>query len=147
MPQLDIALYLPQLFWLGVFFSLLFLSIYFFIEPRFQKILQERTRSIDEKLEEINRLKKEAEVFEIQALEVERQTKEEIKKLICSAENELDVKIHHKKDEQHRQILQEIGRLDKELEENQRYFLKELETQEKFFLEKIIRKITENPKQ
>lgn len=60
MPQLNIAMFPPQLFWLVVCFVALYLLVTFVIVPRVGTVLDERQKRIDDNLERAASLKAEA---------------------------------------------------------------------------------------
>ncbi len=61
MPQLNIAMFPTQLFWLAVCFVALYLLVSYVIVPRLGSVLDERQRRIDDNLERATELKAEAE--------------------------------------------------------------------------------------
>ena len=63
MPQLDVSTYPSQLFWLAVSFLSLYLILHFFIVPRFQRIFENRTHSIDTLTQQASRDREEAELL------------------------------------------------------------------------------------
>jgi F-type H+-transporting ATPase subunit b len=60
MPQLEIADFLPQLFWLAVSFILLYVLMSRLALPKVATVLAERDRQIEEDLARAERLKREA---------------------------------------------------------------------------------------
>ncbi|TAN46494.1 MAG: F0F1 ATP synthase subunit B' [Rhodospirillales bacterium] len=61
MPQLNVAMFPTQLFWLAVCFVALYLLVTYVIVPRVGTVLDERQRRIDDNLERAATLKAEAE--------------------------------------------------------------------------------------
>lgn len=61
MPQLNIAMFPTQLFWLAVCFVALYLLVNYVIVPRVGTVLDERQKRIDDNLERAATLKAEAE--------------------------------------------------------------------------------------
>ncbi|MFA6019521.1 MAG: F0F1 ATP synthase subunit B' [Rhodospirillales bacterium] len=61
MPQLNIAMFPTQLFWLAVCFVALYLLVNYVIVPRVGTVLDERQKRIDDNLERAGTLKAEAE--------------------------------------------------------------------------------------
>ena len=61
MPQLDINTYLPQVFWLVVTFTALFLVMWRVAVPRIADVLEARQKRLDDNLEKATEAKKEAE--------------------------------------------------------------------------------------
>lgn len=61
MPQLNIAMFPTQLFWLAVCFVALYLLVHYVIVPRVGTVLDERQKRIDDNLERAGTLKAEAE--------------------------------------------------------------------------------------
>ena len=60
MPQLDVATFLPQLFWLVVTFAILYLLMWRVVLPRIADLLQERQERMDDDLQKAEALKNEA---------------------------------------------------------------------------------------
>lgn len=63
MPQFDTATFLPQLFWMGVSFLLLYLLVTFFIVPYFQRIKNLRLNQIESLLEKADHYRGEGELM------------------------------------------------------------------------------------
>jgi len=63
MPQLDVASYPSQLFWLVVSFLILYGILQFFIVPRFSKIFEKRAEFIDILAQKASRDREEAELL------------------------------------------------------------------------------------
>ena len=61
MPQLDVALYPPQLIWLAISFVLLYLAMARVALPRISEVLEKRRDRIESDLDKASALKKEAE--------------------------------------------------------------------------------------
>ncbi|MEI8320684.1 MAG: hypothetical protein WCG05_01570 [Alphaproteobacteria bacterium] len=146
MPQLDISLYIPQLFWLCIFFVLLFLGIYFVIEPRFQKIFQKRSLEIDEKLKEIEFLKKETDRLKDQAQLAEDQFQERLKKIIQETMAKTNTEIQALKENHHKKLLQELALFDEAIAKNQDKTLKLLQEKEAEFVDQIFAKLLSSKK-
>ena len=63
MPQLDVATYPSQLFWLFISFLTLYVILSHFVIPRVSHFLLERSEAIDGRLREASLLRQEAEVL------------------------------------------------------------------------------------
>ena len=61
MPQLDINTFLPQIVWLVITFSALFLLMWRVAVPRIAEVLESRQKRMDDNLDKAAELKKEAE--------------------------------------------------------------------------------------
>ncbi|MCC7166742.1 MAG: F0F1 ATP synthase subunit B' [Rhodospirillales bacterium] len=61
MPQLDVATFPSQLFWLAVSFAVLYVILATLVMPRVGTVLDERQRRIDDSLDRAAQLKSEAE--------------------------------------------------------------------------------------
>tara|TARA_B100001939_G_scaffold347241_1_gene368227 strand:- start:6362 stop:6931 length:570 start_codon:yes stop_codon:yes gene_type:complete len=61
MPQLDPAVFLPQIFWLAVLFGVLYLITTYSAVPKISAILEKRQNRIADDLEEAERLQRQAE--------------------------------------------------------------------------------------
>ena len=137
MPQLDIALYIPQLFWLGVFFLILFFGIYFFIEPRFQKIFQNRSVEINEKLQEIAHFQKETEELFAQSNSMKRQLQEWVEKLMQVTTSGIDERIQSLKEDHHKKFIHELSMFGRHIETDRSNIQKDLERKEEECIQKI----------
>jgi len=65
MPQLDPAVFLPQIFWLFVIFGLIYLFIAYSAAPRITQVLERRQDQISSDLEEASGLQAEAETARV----------------------------------------------------------------------------------
>ncbi|VAX07683.1 hypothetical protein MNBD_ALPHA03-1928 [hydrothermal vent metagenome] len=65
MPQLDPAVFLPQIFWLFVIFGLIYLFIAHSAAPRITQVLEKRQARISSDLEEASNLQAEAEAARV----------------------------------------------------------------------------------
>ncbi|MFQ5764023.1 MAG: F0F1 ATP synthase subunit B', partial [Rhodospirillales bacterium] len=61
MPQLDVNTYLPQIVWLVITFTVLFLIMWRVAVPRIADVLEARQKRIDDNLDKAAESKKEAE--------------------------------------------------------------------------------------
>ena len=61
MPQLDVSTFLPQVVWLVITFTALFLLMWRVAVPRIADVLEARQRRIEDNLDKAQELKKEAE--------------------------------------------------------------------------------------
>lgn len=63
MPQLDVSTYPSQLFWLAVSFLTFYLILHYFIVPRFQRIFENRTHTLDTLTQQASHDREEAELL------------------------------------------------------------------------------------
>ncbi|MFC7049005.1 F0F1 ATP synthase subunit B' [Emcibacter nanhaiensis] len=61
MPQLDPAVFAPQIFWLAIVFAVLYLIMHYSIVPKVSDVLEKRQNRIANDLEEAEKLQREAE--------------------------------------------------------------------------------------
>ncbi len=143
MPQLDTALYIPQLFWLGIFFLLLFGGIYFFIEPRFQRIFYNRASKINEKLKEIEDFKTETEHLRLKAEQAETQFQNHVHGLIRNTTEDINRSLQAAKETHHKTLVQELALFDKALEKEHDKLMTALHTKEEDFVQEILGKLVD----
>lgn len=93
MPQLDSATFVPQLVWLIISFSILYVVVAKIALPRIGWVLEERRIRIDEDLKRADHLKKDAqrvtEVYQISVLEA----REKAQKILRAVNQETSIKI------------------------------------------------------
>lgn len=63
MPQLDTSTFLPQLFWLGVCFLVLYLMLSSVVIPKIARVLEKRSETIEEKINKASTYREEAEIL------------------------------------------------------------------------------------
>ena len=56
MPQLNPESFSSQIFWLFIFFSILFLTIHFFLIPKLKKVREKREETVDDYLSQTKKL-------------------------------------------------------------------------------------------
>lgn len=61
MPQLELAVFAPQIFWLAIVFAALYLIIHYSVVPKVSDVLEKRQNRITNDLEEAEKLQREAE--------------------------------------------------------------------------------------
>lgn len=117
MPQLDISFYIPQLFWLCVFFLILWAGLHFFLAPRFRKIFKKRAAQIDEKLKEIEILKEKDAQLARQMEELKKEAAERVQFILHEAEQKAAAQIQALKEKNHKLLLNEVQDFEKQLQE------------------------------
>ena len=104
MPQLDFSNFDNQTFWLLIFLFLIFLVIRILVMPKMEETLTNRSKIIEEDIQEAEDLRDKADEIEktlnyeietarIKANEILRNCKEEIKRNTKDALDDIDVKI------------------------------------------------------
>ena len=141
MPQLDTTLYIPQLFWLVVFFMLLFGAIYFFIEPRFQRIFHRRAAKINQKLKEIDSFKNETERLRLKAQQAEDKFNHYTNTLMRQTTDHINHVIQEAKESHHKKLIQELALFDHTLEKEHEKILRDLHSKENDFVQEILDKL------
>ncbi|WP_417319638.1 F0F1 ATP synthase subunit B' [Emcibacter sp.] len=110
MPQLDPAVFAPQIFWLAIVFAVLYLIMYYSVVPKVSDVLEKRQNRIANDLEEAEKLQREAEEARIayeKALQEARANatatiasrREAIKLEVEAKYNELSQKLNAEADE------------------------------------------------
>jgi F-type H+-transporting ATPase subunit b len=122
MPQLDTSTYSAQLFWLIVLFSILFLAIQFYFEPKIRGIFKRRELKLRKKIILAKQMKKEIEKIEQTICEKEQYAHDHMRSLTHDAEIESQKAILKKK--QALSLLQTntLKALEQELERNRDSF-------------------------
>lgn len=81
MPQIDFSTYLPQLFWLAIFFLALYLFVHIYFAPRISYIVGKRKKEMLKLLSEAEDTNQQADNALFQAEQILQQAKNEGKKL------------------------------------------------------------------
>lgn len=89
MPQLDPTPFLSQIFWLGVAFSILYLSVKFYFFPRLESLFYLREDVLGKKIEETKHLKDEAENLDEQIQHLKSHAHEKTQTMLRSLEKKL----------------------------------------------------------
>ena len=93
MPQLDIATFPSQIFWLIVSFVILYICISKLIMPKISKVLLEREKKIKENIKESEILYTKTENISNKCENLRKETKEESKKIISDIKNKTNKKV------------------------------------------------------
>lgn len=129
MPQLDFSFYLSQISWLLVCFFSFFCLVKFLILPKLAKILNHRTKTIQDNIDFANRTLQKAQDLEqknelmLQKIqeEVSASIAETIKNCKDKNEQKLNTTVKNCNEELQKKVLsikQEIFSLEKEIQEN-----------------------------
>lgn len=120
MPQLEISTYLPQLFWLGIFFIILYIGMARWIVPLISSILESRSTKLYLMMKEAEHLKKQADALRVYMDEALQQSQQQARHVMSSTIQEL--KQAHKMEEQHlhQELSQRIYAAERKLEETQK---------------------------
>ncbi len=115
MPQLETALYIPQLFWLVVSFGLLFLGMYFLINPKISAIFHHRKKKMEDRLTEVNELKNKTERVLHNIAQIEAHQKAATEDILLQAQSKALKYLRLKEEERHRDFLQQMTLIDQDL--------------------------------
>ncbi len=142
MPQLDASLYIPQLFWLGVAFCLLYVGMRFFIGPRMGRIFKKRHRKLQEKLKEIEQFKTETEQLRLQtALFVEKKQKE-MEETLSETSHKSEQLFKKFEESFHQESLKKMASFEEILAEDRKKLMAELKKEEPALAKIVIEKLT-----
>ena len=129
MPQLDFSFYVSQISWLLVCFFSFFCLVNFLILPKLAKILNNRTKTIQDNIDFANKTLQKAQDLEQKNKSMLQKVQEEVSANIADAikkyndknEQRINTTIKNCNEELQKKILsikQEIFSLEKELQEN-----------------------------
>jgi len=140
MPQLDIATYSSQIFWLIICLTVLFLSLKYFFIPRLESTIKNRQRKIEKMLSDAEDMRLEAEklnkIYEEEIKKAHLKNAKIAKQAVidfdkrCEERLELLSKEHNKKYEE----------ISKDLEKARKQFLDALELKSQNLLDGFVAK-------
>lgn len=114
MPQFDTTFFSSQVFWTMISFIILFVVLSRWVLPRIAAILQERTRLIEEEIEEAHR---------------KREEMESLKNEYAAKLSEIDQEVKKMFDESKKRIIEKrnqvMGEWEEEMERKKRAFLED----------------------
>ena len=116
MPQLDVNTYLPQVFWLVVTFSALFLVMWRMAVPRIADVLEARQKRIEDNLDKAAELKKEAEETLAAYEQTMAEARAEAQALINQASARLSGEAQEREAKLVEELNQKIAESEKEIE-------------------------------
>lgn len=127
MPQFDTATFIPQLFWMGILFSILYLGVSTLILPKLRRIMKMR-------FDKIEMVVKQADDLRVAAEKIEDRVQEHINQAQQNAENSLEEAIKRVKQEVHDQekilfakIQARLRAAEKEIDDQQADMLHDVE--------------------
>jgi F0F1-type ATP synthase membrane subunit b/b' len=141
MPQLDASLYIPQLFWLGVVFCLLYAGMRFLIEPRMERLLKRRRRKLQEKLKEIEQFKIETEELRLQSSLFVAKKQKEMEELLLKASQESIKRLRKFEEDFHHESLKKMGNFETALQKEAKELTAHLKSQESALAKLIMDKV------
>ena len=144
MPQLDIATYSSQIFWLIICLSVLFLSLRYYFIPRLETSIKNRQRKIEKMLSE-------AEDIRLEAENLNKIYEEEIKKahlknaqIAKQAIIDFDKNCEKRLETQFKEHSKKYEAMSKDLEKARKQFLDAIESKSQnlldIFVEKALQK-------
>ena len=99
MPQLDISTFLPQVFWLLIIFSALYILMARFALPRVGEILEERQNRLDIDLEQAEKYKVESEQLEVEYYKLTAEARAEAQAHLRAEKERVGAKLSEKQAE------------------------------------------------
>ena len=117
MPQLDPTTWFPQVFWLVITFSFLYIVIAKVVLPRLSESIEQRNDHISENIDEASSLKNQAEEKYQEYLKVIALAKKEAQDLMGENKKELQAEFENKKKEISKKLEEKLEEVDKEIKE------------------------------
>jgi F-type H+-transporting ATPase subunit b len=144
MPQLDTYYFIPQLFWLGVSFLILFLGMHFIIQPRLDLIFRKRSHKLGVKLREIDHLKEKTEKILLTIQKVENEQRQVTEDILLIAQAKALKYLRKHEDLLHKNFLAEMAIFDRKIAQKHRDVLRQMQASEyestQLFLEELLHK-------
>ncbi len=141
MPQLDASLYIPQLFWLGVAFCLLYTGMRFLIEPRMETLFKKRRRKLQEKLKEIEQFKIETDELRLQSSLFVAKKQKEMEEALTKAAQESTKRLRKFEEDFHHESLKKMGDFEVSLQKEAKELTATLKKEESALAELIMDKL------
>ncbi len=116
LPQFEVEHYTAQTFWAVISFVVLLILLHRFVLPRFQKLLDERSRMVQEELEQAAEQRKQAEF-----------SAAEYRAKLDAAEAEVQAMVRKSREEEYRHHDEVMAELKLEMERKKASFMEEVE--------------------
>ena len=142
MPQLDIATFPSQIFWLIVSFVILYICISKLIMPKISKVLLEREKKIKENIKESEVLHAETENINKKCENLRKETDEESKKIISDIKNKTNKKVLENTILLKKELGKRLEIAEKEILKKRNKVLKNLNSISSLFSKEILKKIS-----
>ena len=117
MPQLNPEFWAAQIFWLILIFSVLYLIIWNIFLPKIAYSIENRKSKVANDLDEVQKLKENAEKKLNEYNKIIENSKKEAKKIIEDSKRKLDRNIENKKQKFNDEIEEEIKVVEKEIKD------------------------------
>ena len=117
MPQLDTKFWFSQFFWLTITFSILFVLLSKFILPKISANLEMRKSQILENISDAEKKREESELKIKEFDEIVEKSKNQAKSYLNQAKEKLSKNITLKKETLERELLEEIQKVEIEIQE------------------------------
>jgi len=117
MPQLNTEYWATQIFWLIIIFSILYLIIWKIFLPRITYSIENRKSRLVNNLDEVQKLKENAEKKLNEYNIIIEKSKKEAKKIIEDSKKKLDQDIENKKQKFNDEIEQELIAIEEEIKD------------------------------
>ncbi|MBT4880639.1 MAG: hypothetical protein HOI80_01075 [Alphaproteobacteria bacterium] len=128
MPQLDLSTYPSQLFWLGISFLLLYITLNRYVLPRMGEVFQSRTKRIESALNRASSFKEEVYAIEAEMSQKLDTAREEARKMVESALIETGDLLSEKRREFHHVFLEREKVAEKKTQEGYESALKDMKS-------------------
>lgn len=128
MPQLDVATYSSQIFWLVISLSMIFIGLRYIFIPRLESSMDARKRKIEKMLHDAEKLR-------FESNQMDQKYSEEIKKL------HLETYQIHKEEisKLEKEITMELKKLSDEQDKAFEKFMTEIQNKEKLFKDQLLK--------
>ena len=117
MPQLDISAFAPQIIWLIITFSLLYVLMAKVALPRIGNILEQRQARIDDNLDMAQSLKNESSVDEESYDQAIAKAREQARKSILEITKEMSIETSRRQEELSERLSEELRSAEEQIEE------------------------------
>ncbi len=127
MPQLDVATYLSQLFWLAILFGLLYLVVSRVAVPRIGEALEQRHRRIADDLETAERLNRQAQELLQLREEALARARAEAQQAVRDAKARAQAELEARRQELEADLARRLAEAERRLRQARQQALRELE--------------------
>ena len=142
MPQLDIATFPSQIFWLFVTFVILYICISRLIMPKISKVLLEREKTIKENIKESEILYTKTERISNKCENLRKETEEKSKKIVSDIKNKTNKKVLENTILLKKELDKRLEIAEKEILKKRNKVLKNLNSISSLFSKEILKKIS-----
>ena len=127
MPQLDIAFYPAQIFWLLISFGILFFAMKFWLLPPLENILQQREEKIKKILRQADRLSSEADRIDKEYQKYINDATQYSARILQTAHDEIAINYANQEEELLEKLKTDVKKAEESVSEGQEVVLDDLE--------------------